>query len=195
MLPAQAELYFLYGLGILCLAGLLAVAWAIWTYNRMVRARNQQEEAWSGIDVQLRKRHDLVPPLVEIVRGYAAHEKGVLVAVTEARGRAIGDPNRTDAAESGLSEGLRGIFALAESYPQLKADTNFQQLFSRLVEIEDHLQYARRYYNGSVRDFRNLVQTFPQNLVARAFAFRPAEFFEVEGATERSAPRVGELIK
>jgi LemA protein len=176
--------------GIAALACLLLLLWAVWIFNRMVRARNQQQEAWSGIDVQLRKRHDLVPSLVEIVRGYSAHEKNVLVEVTEARGAAMGNPNRTDAAERDLTSGLRGLFALAENYPQLKADRNFQQLSSQLVEIEEQLQFARRYYNGSVRDFRNLAQTFPQNIVAKLFGFQPAEFFEVECATERQSPKV-----
>jgi len=177
-------------LGIAVFACLFLLLWAVWTFNRMVRARNQQQEAWSGIDVQLRKRHDLVPSLVEIVRGYSAHEKNVLVEVTEARGAAMGNPNRTDAAERNLTSGLRGLFALAENYPQLKADQNFQQLSSQLVEIEEQLQFARRYYNGSVRDFRNLAQTFPQNIVAKLFGFEPGEFFEVECATERLSPKV-----
>jgi LemA protein len=116
--------------------------------------------------------------------------KSVLTGVTEARGRAVANPGRTDAEEQSLSQGLRGIFALAENYPQLKADQSFQQLSAQLVEIEDHLQFARRYYNGSVRDFRNLVQTFPQNLVAGLFGFVPDDFFEVDCATERNAPSV-----
>jgi LemA protein len=177
-------------LGIAVFACLLLLLWAVWTFNRMVRARNQQQEAWSGIDVQLRKRHDLVPSLVEIVRGYSAHEKNVLVEVTEARGAAMGNPNRTDADERNLTSGLRGLFALAENYPQLKADQNFQRLSSQLVDIEEQLQFARRYYNGSVRDFRNLAQTFPQNIVAKLFGFKPGEFFEVECATERLSPKV-----
>jgi LemA protein len=167
-----------------------AVLWGIRTFNRLVRARNQQAEAWSGIDVQLRKRHDLVPALVEVVKGYSTHEKTVLTEVTEARRQALGTPERTDAAERQLTEGLRHLFALAESYPQLRADQNFLRLSEDLVAIEDQLQYARRYYNGSVRDFRNLAQTFPQNLVAKAFAFHPAEFFEVDSATERQSPRI-----
>lgn len=178
----------LLGLLLLLIVGVLG--WAVWTFNRLVRARNQQAEAWSGIDVQLRKRHDLVPALVEVVKGYSAHEQTVLREVTEARREAVGRPERTDAAEQHLSQGLRHLFALAESYPQLRADTNFLRLSEDLVAIEDQLQYARRYYNGSVRDFRNLAQTFPQNLVAAAFAFHPGEFFEVDSATERAAPAV-----
>lgn len=163
--------------------------WAAATFNRLVKARNQQREAWSGVDVQLRKRHDLVPALVEVVRGYRNHEQTVLESVTIARSRAAADPNRTDGAENDLSHGLQKLFALAEAYPELKADTNFRQLSSQLVAIEDDLQYARRYYNGSVRDFRNLAESFPSNLVAAAFGFQPGDFFEVESSTECSAPR------
>jgi LemA protein len=169
---------------------LLVLLWAVWTFNRMVKARNQQQEAWSGIDVQLRKRHDLVPALVEVVKGYSSHENRVFTAVAEARGLAVANPNRTDEAENHLSSELRGLFALAENYPQLKADQNFQQLSAQLVEIEEHLQFARRYYNGSVRDFRNLVQTFPQNIVAGIFGFEAGAFFEVDCATQRIAPKV-----
>lgn len=164
--------------------------WSIWTYNRLIRARNQQTEAWSGIEVQLRKRHDLVPGLVATVQGYAAHESSTLSAVLQARAQTETNPNRTDAAEQALTHGLRQLLAVAEAYPELKAAENFRQLFSELVAVEDDLQYARRYYNGSVRDFRNLTQTFPNNLIARIFHFHPAAFFEVESAVERTAPRI-----
>lgn len=164
--------------------------WAIWTFNRLVRARNQQAEAWSGIEVQLRKRHDLVPPLVTAVGAYASHEAETFAAVTAARSQTEGNPNRTDDAERAVTRGLRQLLAVAEAYPVLQADENFRQLSSQLIAIEDDLQYARRYFNGSVRDFRNLAQTFPQNLVAALFNFTPGEFFEVESAIEREAPKV-----
>lgn len=172
------------------LALLLVLFWAALMFNQLVKARNQQREGWSGIDVQLRKRHDLVPQLVEVVRGYREHETSVLTAVTEARTQAASDPNRTDRAENALSHNLQRLMALAETYPDLKADQNFQQLGSQLVAVEDDLQFARRYYNGSVRDYRNLAESFPSNIVASLFGFRPGEFFEVESATERLAPGV-----
>ncbi len=152
--------------------------WVVWTFNRLVAARNQQREAWSGVDVQLKKRADLVPPLVECVRGYTAHESLTFQTVTEARGA------------DDVARRLRGLIALAESYPDLKAAENFRDLMKRLVKIEDDLQYARRYYNGSVRDFRNLAESFPSVLVARSFAFQPGDFFEVESVMERSNPEV-----
>ncbi len=171
-------------------AGVLVFGWAVWMFNRLVGARNQQREAWAGIDVQLRRRHDLVPLLVEAVRGYRDHEAGVFEEVTGARARAAGDPNRTDKAENELSHGLRQLLAVAEAYPDLKADENFRQLTGQLVTIEEDLQFARRYFNGSVRDFRNLVESFPGNLIAGLFAFRPDNFFEVDSVIERLAPRV-----
>lgn len=164
-------------------AGLAALAVVVWwvfrTYNRGVTLRNQQSEAWSGVDVQLKKRHDLVPPLVECVRAYSAHEAGTLQNVASRRG------------EAGVVEAMRGLIALAEAYPDLKAAQNFRQLTDQLVKIEEDLQYARRYYNGSVRDFRNYAESFPSNLIAKAFGFSPGEFFEVESVLEKQAPQVG----
>jgi LemA protein len=128
--------------------------------------------------------------LVGVVRGYRDHEAGVLQEVTAARSRAAADPNRTDTAENDLSHSLQRLFAVAEAYPELKADANFRQLSDRLVAIEEDLQFARRYFNGSVRDFRNLAESFPGNLIAGLFAFKPDNFFEVDSAFERLAPRV-----
>ncbi|MEX1119201.1 MAG: LemA family protein [Terrimicrobiaceae bacterium] len=162
---------------ILLVPAALAV-WGLWVFNAGVRHRNQQAEAWSGVDVQLKKRHDLVPPLVECVRAYRAHEAGTFEKVA-ARG------------ESGVVEAMRGLLALAEAYPELKATQNFQQLTAQLVVIEDDLQYARRYYNGSVRDYRNFAESFPTNLLAGFFQFSPGQFFEVENVIERQAPQVG----
>lgn len=171
---------------------LLVLIYAGWVYNRLVALRNQLREAWSGVDVQLKRRHDLIPNLVECVKGYRTHEQNVLEAVARERGlaqTAQGIPG-TSAAENGLTQNLRSLFAIAEAYPDLKADKNFRQLSATLVDVENDIQFARRYYNGSVRDLNNLVQTFPSLLVARGFKFTPAEFFEIETATERTAPEV-----
>ena len=161
-------------------------------FNRLVRQRNQLREAWSGMDVQLKRRHDLVPNLVQCVQGYRGHEQTVLGEIAAARTRAQsaqGVPNAS-AAENELTKNLRSLFILAEAYPDLKADASFRQLSASLVEIEDNIQYARRFYNGTVRDYNNLVQSFPSLMVARIFGFAPAEFFEIETATERAAPQV-----
>jgi LemA protein len=175
-------------------AGLLAAAglYAVWTYNRLVGLQNQLREAWSGVDVQLKRRHDLIPNLVECVKGYRNHEQTLLENIARTRNLAqsahgVGD---TSTAENGLTRDLRSLFAVAEAYPELKADQNFRQLSASLVETEDNIQFARRYYNGSVRDYNNLVQTFPSLVVARGFRFSAAEFFEIETATERAAPEV-----
>lgn len=174
----------------LSITGLLALA-AVWAYNRLVRNRNQVGEAWAGIDVQLQKRHELVPNLVATVKGYAGHESRLFEEVSRirsVRGDAVAE---TAEHETSLSRSLGKLFALAEDYPDLKASEGFRQLHSSLVEIEDHLQYARRYYNGAVRINNNFVESFPSNLVARAFGFGSAEFFEIEFAAQRDAPDVG----
>ncbi len=168
---------------------LLLIA-ATWIYNRLVRNRNRVSEAWAGIDVQLQKRSELVPNLVKIVKGYAAHESGVLEDVTRLRASTESRIDVRAKQETAFSRSLGRLFALAEDYPDLKASEGFQQLHSSLVEIEDHLQYARRYYNGAVRDNNNLVEGFPSNIVANTFKFSLAEFFEIELASQRSAPNV-----
>jgi LemA protein len=169
---------------------LVVLAWAVWTYNRLITRRNQVREAWAGIDVQLQRRYDLVPGLVSTVKGYTAHESGVLGRVTRLRGNPDMEiPERANA-ESGLSRSIGRLFALAEDYPDLKASEGFQQLHRSLVEIEEHLQFARRYYNGSVRENNNLVEGFPSMIVARAFGFRSASFFEIELASQRAVPDV-----
>jgi LemA protein len=173
------------------IAGLVAlVALVIWLYNRMVRARNTVNEAWAGIDVQLQRRHELVPNLVSTVKGYMQHEASVLENLTLARSALPNQVPQLSAQETGLSRSLGQLFALAEDYPELKASEGFQQLHRSLVEVEEHLQYARRYYNGAVRDNNNLVESIPANLVARSFGFSPAQFFEIELASQREAPRV-----
>lgn len=171
---------------------LVAAAYAVWTYNRLVGLKNQLREAWSGVDVQLKRRHDLIPNLVECVKGYRTHERDVLEAVTRERSlaQAAHGISGTSTAENHLTHQLRSLFAVAEAYPELKADQNFRQLSASLVAVENDIQYARRYYNGSVRDLNNLVQTFPSMLVARGFGFGEAEFFEVETTAERNAPAV-----
>jgi len=171
---------------------MVGAGWGIWIYNRLVRQRNLLAEAWSGIDVQLKRRHELVPRLVACVQGYRDHERTVLENVTHARqdAQAARNPRDAGTAEAGLSQQLRQLVAVAEAYPELKADANFRQLFAQLVETEDQLQYARRYYNGSARDLNNLIESFPSLLVARVFGFAVAEFFTVESAVERAAPAV-----
>jgi LemA protein len=179
---------------LLVLVGLAAVIllWAVAVYNGLVRKRNMVEEAWSGIDVQLKRRTDLIPNVVSTVKGYAAHEKGTLEDVVRLRGQA---QNAQGVAETAQAQGMLGaalgkLFALAENYPELKANTNFMQLQASLGEIEDQVQLARRYYNGAVRDLNIAVESFPSNLVASRFGFVKAEFFELESATERLVPKV-----
>jgi LemA protein len=167
------------------------LGWSVWTYNRFVRLRNQVREAWAGIDVQLQRRYDLVPGLVATVKGYMTHESGVLERVTRLRGNPEMAVGERAGEESGLSRSIGRLFALSEDYPDLKASEGFRQLHGSLVEIEEHLQYARRYYNGSVRDNNNLVEGFPALLIARLFHFGPADFFEIELASQRAAPRGG----
>jgi len=161
-----------------------------WLYNRLVRNRNLVSEAWAGIDVQLQKRSELVPNLVKIVKGYTAHESGVLEDVTRLHANTDSGIEARAKQESAFSRSLGRLFALAEDYPDLKASDGFQQLHSSMVGIENDLQYARRYYNGAVRDNNNLVEGFPSNIVANVFRFHQAEFFEIELASQRSAPDV-----
>ena len=167
-----------------------AAIWGVWTYNRFIRLRNQVDEAWAGIDVQLQRRYDLVPNLLATVKGYMRHESGVLERVTRLRGHPELDVTERASEESGLSRSIGRLFAVAEDYPDLKASEGFAQLHQSLVDIEEHLQFARRYYNGSVRDNNNLVEGFPSLIVARLFRFIPAEFFEIELASQRAAPQV-----
>jgi LemA protein len=169
---------------------ILLAAWSVWTYNRFVRLRNQVAEAWAGIDVQLQRRYDLVPGLVATVKGYQQHESGVLERVAHLRGHPELQVGQRADEESGLSRSIGRLFALAEDYPELKASEGFRQLHASLVETEEQLQYARRYYNGSVRDHNNLVEGFPSLLIARLFRFPLAEFFEIELVSQRAAPQL-----
>ncbi|MGE4441833.1 MAG: LemA family protein [Desulfomicrobium sp.] len=166
--------------------------WAVLIYNGLVRMRNTVEEAWSGIDVQLKRRTDLIPNLVSTVKGYAEHEKGTLEEVIRLRGLA---QNAHGVGETAQAQGLLGaalgkLFALAESYPELKANANFAQLQASLGEIEEQVQLSRRYYNGAVRNLNIAVESFPSNLVAGRFGFEKAEFFELESPAERAVPKV-----
>ncbi|MGD8829407.1 MAG: LemA family protein [Pseudomonadales bacterium] len=167
--------------------GILLAA-AVWIYNQLVRARNQVRNAWSDIDVQLARRHDLVPPLVSAVKAYADYEQATLTAVTELRTRAASAGRLPDKAalEDAMEKGLHRLIAVQESYPDLKADSNFRDLHMRLTEVEDHLQYARRFYNGSVRILNTRIESFPHLLVARPLGFQPAEFFEADEAARAS---------
>jgi len=173
------------------LLGLVLVFWAVFTFNRLVRLRNQVRAGWSDIDVQLMRRHDLVPRLVEAVRAYAGHEQAVLENVTELRAQAMqtSSPARLAGLEGQLEAGLGRLMLLKEAYPDLKASENFLKLQNDLVEVEDHLQYARRFYNGAVRANNDAVQRFPDLVVARSFGFGESEFFEADDGS-RAAPRV-----
>jgi LemA protein len=173
---------------------ILAAAVLVWAgvaFNRLVRLKNQVAAGWADIDVQLSRRHDLVPRLVAAVKAYVAHEHATLEAVTALRARAVSlqSPARLGEVEKQLEAGVARLLALREAYPELKASENFSQLQRDLVDVEDHLQYARRFYNGAVRDYNTALQRVPDVLVARAFGFREGEFYQA-GPDERSAPRV-----
>ncbi len=175
--------------------GIAVLIWFVWTFNRFVRGRNRLREGWSGIEVQLKRRWDLVPNLVKCVDAYQKHERELLENVVRHRSEASAarDVREANGAETKLSRDLGSIFLLVEAYPELKADQNFRGLHETLVEIEDALQYARRYYNGCARDLNNLAEGFPSMIVARLFGFRAGDYFEIENATERMAPSVGGL--
>src|SRR5215475_12938224 len=170
----------------------LLVFVAIGIYNSLVRLKVQTDNAWADIDVQLKRRYDLIPNLVETVKGYAAHEKGTLEAVINARNRAMTATNPADKAqaENILSGALKSLFALSEAYPQLRAIESFTSLQNSLSQIEDNVQNARRYYNAVVRDLNTKIQQFPTNIFAGMLGFQPRQFFEVSSAAEREAPKV-----
>jgi LemA protein len=175
------------------LVGLALLAlWSVLAYNGLVGARNKVDESWSGIEVQLKRRHDLVPNLVETVKGYAAHERETLQSVTVARLAAVEaeDPVAVERAEARLSGALGGINALAEAYPQLRASESFQQLEAELSGIEDEIQAARRIYNSNVQRYNTRTQQFPSMVVAGMLSFAPRDFFEVEAPAERAVPQV-----
>src|SRR5437660_7793114 len=161
-------------------------------YNGLIRLRVQCDNAWADIDVQLKRRYDLIPNLVETVKGYAGHEKGTLEAVINARNRAMSatSPGAKAEAESMLSGALKSLFALSKAYPQLRAIESFTSLQASLAQIEDTVQNARRYYNAVVRDLNTKIQQFPTNIFANMLGFKPREFFEVSAPAEREAPKV-----
>ena len=178
-------------LAIIVVAGLFLVS----MYNRLVTLRQRVREAWSDIDVQLKRRYDLIPNLVETVKGYAAHEKGVFESVTQARANAIaagatGTPEQRAQAENVLTGALRSVFAVAEAYPQLQASQNFRDLQENLTATEDKIAFARRFYNGNVRDYNTGLQTFPTNILAGMFGFAAEQYFELADAKERETPKV-----
>ncbi len=168
------------------------VVFIIVSYNRLVSLTQRSQSAWSDVDVQLKRRTDLVPNLVESVKGYAAHERDTLDAVVRARSAAVAaqTPDSRAQAEGQLSQALRGLFALAESYPDLKATANFQSLQVSLGEIEEAVQNARRYFNAVIRDLNTAIQEFPSNIVAGFFQFKPHAYFELDRPDERQVPKV-----
>ena len=170
----------------------LLIVWAVLIYNNLVKNTNLVKEGWSGIETQLKRRANLIPNLVETVKGYATHEREAFEEVTSLRAQAFGAKGVGDRAqlEGRLTAALGNLFALAENYPELKASQNFQELQNSLAEVEDQIQLSRRYYNGTVRDLNILVESFPSNLIANAFRFRQAEFFELENAADREVPKV-----
>ena len=172
---------------------LLVLIWAAATFNRMTRLRQHLRESWSDIDVELRRRYELIPNLVETVKGYAKHERDVLAEVTALRNRAVA--SRGSAAsqatdETALMLGVKKLFAVVEAYPQLKADTNFLALQRELSNTEDRIAASRRFYNGNVREMSQLCLTVPTNLIARMFAFEGGDFFELDSEAERVVPKV-----
>jgi LemA protein len=178
------------------IAAVVIVAWVIWIYNRLVRLQQRSRQAFSDIDAQLKRRHDLVPALVETVKGYAAHESTTLEEVTARRAVASeaaneeAQPGARLGSENMLAGALRKLFALAESYPELKASERFGMLQTQLAEIEEHLQHARRYYNAVVRDLNTAIATFPDMIVARPFGFEALPFFELDSPLEREVAEV-----
>ena len=174
---AAIAIFFFYGISI---------------YNRLVKLKTMVEEAWSSIDVMLKKRHDLIPNLVETVKGYATHERATLDSVTRARAAAMGANTiqEKEVAEKNLSQAMMTLNAVAEQYPDLKANTNFLQLQGELSALEGDIEKSRRYYNGTVRENNILVDTFPSNILANMFKFTKATFFELDNVAERAVPSI-----
>ena len=177
---------------VLCAGLALLLCWAVFAFNRLVRLRNQVRTAWADVDVQLLRRHDLVPSLVTAVKTYAGHEQAVLAAVTELRGQAMAAqaPGKLGELESALQQGIGRLIALKEAYPDLKANQNFAELQQTLETIEGEIQMSRRYYNGAARDLNVKVESFPSNLVANLFKFLKAPYFEIDNPADRAVPTV-----
>jgi LemA protein len=182
-------MYFFIAIGAIIL---FVALYFISTYNKLVKLRNLVQEAWSGINVFLKKRYDLIPNLVETVKGYATHERETFEKVTQARSNALEANSIHDkqTAEKQLNQALVNLLALSENYPELKANTNFQQLQSELTQLETEIEKSRRYYNGTTRDFNTLIESFPSNIVANMFHFEKSEFFELDSPEERIVPSV-----
>ncbi|MEK7133512.1 MAG: LemA family protein [Patescibacteria group bacterium] len=162
------------------------VVWAVWAYNRFVQLTNRTEEAWSDIDVQMKRRYDLIPNLVETVKGYASHEAGTLQKVTEARTKAMSAQTVGEhaAAENMLTGALKSLFAVSEAYPDLKANTNFVELQRELSDTENKIQAARRFYNSVVQELQNAIEQFPSNIIGSTFGFKTREFFQLAEGEE-----------
>ncbi len=178
-------------LWIILIVIILAIGWTWMGYNRLVRLKNQSEEAWSDIDVQLKRRYDLIPNLVETVKGYATHERELFEKVTQARAAAMGATGFADKsqAENMLSQTLKSLFAVAENYPTLKANENFAKLQDELADTENKIQASRRFYNGNVRDLNTAIEQFPTNMLAGWFKFTKREFFELEEDEKAAAKK------
>lgn len=176
------------------LLGIIAavIAYLVYAYNALVSNKNLVAEGWSGIDVQLRRRADLIPNLIETVKGYAAHEDKLFRDIAELRAKSIagGTVGEQSAVGQAMSAALGKLFAVAEAYPELKADANFRDLQEKLAGVEDEIQMSRRYYNGTVRNFNTMIESFPSNIVANFFKFMKAEFFEIGDEAARQVPKV-----
>ncbi|MBQ3172265.1 MAG: LemA family protein [Mailhella sp.] len=178
--------------GIVLAVALVIAVWGIGVYNGLIRLRNLKDEGWSGIDVQLKRRHDLVGNLVNTVKGYMAHEKDVLEEIAKMRSMAQNAAGVAQAAqaEGMLSQALGRLFAVMENYPQLRANENVMQLQNTLTALEDEIQIARRYYNGTVREYKTRTEVFPASIIARQYGFQKADFFELDNVAEREVPQV-----
>jgi len=174
------------------IVAIIIILWLILTFNSLVRRRYRVHEAWSDIEVQLKRRYDLIPNLIETVKGYMNHERIVFEKVTAARTKAMTSQEKSEklGAEDALSNSLKNLFAVAENYPELKANTNFLELQRELTDTEDKIQAARRFYNGNIRDYNTARETFPTNLIANLFGFRKEEFFDLESETEKEPVKV-----
>ncbi len=174
--------------------GLIAVVagYLVYAYNALVSKKNMASEGWSGIDVQLRRRADLIPNLIETVKGYAAHEDKLFRDIADLRAKSIagGSVGEQSAVGQAMSAALGKLFAVAEAYPELKADANFRDLQDKLAGVEDEIQMSRRYYNGTVRDLNTMIESFPTNFIANYFKFQKQEFFEIGDAAAREVPKV-----
>ena len=176
----------------LLIVPLAALLWAVIAYNALVRDRNRVAQGWSDVDVQLKRRHDLIPRLADVVKGYAGYERALLTSLAELRSRGLAEthPRARGGVETDVGHGVQKLVALVESYPDLKASANFLDLQKQLADTENQIQFARRYYNGAVNLFNNRIQRFPDLLIANAFGFREAELFELDDSQQAAVPPV-----